>query len=125
MLLWNSPEKFQRCCLFTLPKAATLMFSDSDGPCEKRSDMEILVLLGSSRFCFCFSVLFPFAETFKFYAPEHKIQRSDNTENRKYKSVGEVFTCDSVHPRMPETNAPPKVRSVGRFKAASTRANFL
>ena len=44
MLLWASPEKFQRCCLFTLPKAVTLMLSDNDGPCEKRSDMEIFVL---------------------------------------------------------------------------------
>ena len=38
----------------------------SDGPREKRSDMEILVLLGSSRsFTIGFSVLFPFAETYK------------------------------------------------------------
>ena len=116
MLLWTSPEKFKCCCLFTLPKAATLMLSDSDSPYEKRSDMEIL-LLGSSHFCVGFSVLFPFAETCKFY--EHKIQCSDNIDNRKYKSVGELFTCDS-YIQMPEANAPPKVRSVGRFSGRNS-----
>ena len=97
-------------------KLSCYLIATADGPCGKRSDMEILVFLGSSR---CFIIL---VFLFCFHLPRLVSFKHPNTRfsdlitfSRKYKSVGEVFCLHPIRPRMPETNAPPKVRSVGKF----------
>ena len=57
-----------------LIKAATFNLSYSYGSRQKRSRQEFLCYLILTLFFYCFSVLFPLAETCKFYAPEHKIR---------------------------------------------------
>ena len=63
-----------------LIKAATFNLSYSYGSCQKRSRQEFLCYLILTLFFYCFSVLFPLAETCKFYAPEHKIRWSENVQ---------------------------------------------